>query len=153
MRTPIVYNPAKIQIDALAGMLDTIDFTHFCTFTTRKPISLGSTRRIAEKVAKYVDAGQTSTMFWAAEQFDVRDGFHFHALLRTPMNQLDIFGWYFERYGRCQLINNQDPDRRQAASYYCSKYITKKLTDYDVYFSHEIRNRTQTSLIFPHKTS
>lgn len=141
------------SIVALAGFLDTIEFTHFCTFTTRKPISLNSTRRIAEKVAKYIDAGEASTMFWAAEEFDVRDGFHFHALLRTPYNQLDVWNWYFERYGRCQLINNTEPDRQLAASYYCSKYVTKKLTDYDMYFGKEIRSRDQTSIIFPFKTS
>lgn len=148
-RTGIIYPAKQIQMEAIAGFLDSIQFTHFCTFTTRKPISLGSTRRIAENVGRYIDAGNSSTYFWAAEQFDVRDGYHFHALIRTPLNALDVFGWYFARYGRCQLIDNREPERQLAASYYTSKYITKKLTDYDIYFEKAIRHRDQIELIFP----
>lgn len=131
------------ELDAIAGFLDTIDFRYFCTFTTSKPISLNSTRRIAENVAKFVDAGRTSTMFWAAEPFDVREGYHFHALLRTPVHSLEIFNWYFPRYGRCQIIDNYQTERGQAASYYIAKYINKKLSDYDIYFEDNIRNRSQ----------
>lgn len=137
------------QTEALGNFLDVIDFSHFCTFTTRKPVSVGATRRIAENVAKFVGAGSDSTMFWAAEKFDVREGYHFHALLETPHHPLEIFNWYFPRYGRCQVINNTEPERRQAASYYCAKYITKQLADYDIYFSHAIRNRSQLAVNFP----
>lgn len=142
--------------DALAGFLDNISFDYFCTFTTRKPVSLFATRRIAEKVCSYVSAGHSSSVFWAAEEFDVRDGFHFHALMKfdthfreyretlfggreiigtksfdTTMRKQDVFNWYFQKYGRCQLIDNREPDRQLRASHYVSKYITKKITDYD----------------------
>lgn len=129
------------QIETLGNFLAVVNFTHFCTFTSRRPISLNATRRIAENVAKYVDAGNTGSMFWAAEKFDVREGYHFHALLATPINAMDIFGWYFPRYGRCQIIDNTDPERQQQASYYCSKYVTKALADYDIYFSRKIAQR------------
>lgn len=134
------------ETEALAGFLSAVDFTHFTTFTTRKPISVNSARRIAENLAKFLDAGRTTTMFWAAEAFDTREGFHFHALLRTPMNAMEIFDWYFKRYGRCQIINNTDPDTRHSASYYCGKYVTKKLADYDIYFAKDIQQRGQTQL-------
>lgn len=132
--------------EALAGFLGAVDFTHFCTFTTRKPISVNSARRIAENVKKFVGAGKQSTMFWAAEKFDTREGFHFHALLQTHYHPIEIFDWYHEKYGRCQIINNTEPDVRQSAAFYCSKYITKELADYDIYFSDRIRNRAQLSL-------
>lgn len=90
-------------------------------------------------------------MFWAAEKFDVREGFHFHALLRTPYNALDIWNWYYPRFGRCQLIDNHAPDRRLAASWYVSKYITKEVTDYDIYFENGIRNRAQSNIDFSKK--
>src|SRR6267142_3663185 len=112
------------QIDALAGFLSALDFTHFCTFTSRKPISVASTRRIAEQVAVFVKAlpprafdirdtypwdaksshiaifsqipaqnlqtfEATSSMFWAAEKFDTREGYHFHALISTPLHAID----------------------------------------------------------------
>lgn len=139
--------------DALAGFLDKISFDYFCTFTTRKPVSLYATRRIAEKVCARVEAGTASSVFWAAEEFDVRDGFHFHALMKMPeldqmknknstgqvtyldssskFLKMDLFDWYFKKYGRCQIIDNREPDRQVAASYYISKYVTKKITDYD----------------------
>lgn len=156
------------ETEALAGFLSAIDFTHFCTFTTRKPSSVASMRRIAENVAKHIGAGETSTMFWAAEKFDAMDGmksaavlqhpgdavyedyttsrYHFHALLRTHHSPIDLFGWYHPRYGRCQVIDNTDQDKRHAASFYCAKYITKSLADYDIYFSKDIQRRGQTEL-------
>lgn len=121
--------------DALAGFLDKINFDYFCTFTTRKPVSLFATRRIAEKVCEYVDAGHSSSVFWAAEEFDVRDGFHFHALMRTDVNRMQIFDWYFRKYGRCDLIDNREPERQKAASHYVAKYVTKRITDYDLMIS------------------
>jgi len=139
--------------DALAGFLDKISFDYFCTFTTRKPVSLYATRRIAEKVCDRVEAGTQSSVFWAAEEFDVRDGYHFHALMKFPQLdqvknknstghvtyldssskflKMDLFDWYYKKYGRCQIIDNREPDRQAAASYYISKYVTKRITDYD----------------------
>jgi hypothetical protein len=95
-------------------------------------------------------------VFWAAEEFDVREGFHFHALMKfehhakeyretlfggrevigtksidATMRKQDVFNWYFQKYGRCQLIDNTEPDRQLKASHYVSKYITKRITDYD----------------------
>lgn len=142
--------------EAIAGFLDNISFDYFCTFTTRKPVSMFATRRIADKVCERVGAGYNSSVFWASEEFDVRDGFHFHALLKMsepetlvrlhseskyyekvePLNvprwsKMDLFDWYYKKYGRCQLIDNREPDRQLAASHYISKYITKRITDYD----------------------
>lgn len=120
--------------EALAGYLDSINFQYFCTFTTRKPVSVASTRKIAERVANFIDAGGQNTMFWAAEKFDVREGFHFHALMKVQwITPTDVWAWYFPRYGRCQVIDNTEIDRRQSASWYCAKYVTKRLADYDIY--------------------
>jgi hypothetical protein len=125
----------KRQLE-LTGWLDSINFTHFCTFTTSKPISIYSTRRIAEKLYNVCLGGnKVSSMFWASEKFEVRDGFHFHALLRTPLQPQQIWEWYYSRYGRCQIIDNSDPERMLTASRYVSKYITKELTDYDIYIN------------------
>jgi len=167
-----------MQIDALAGFLDVIDFKYFCTFTTRKTMTLRQTRSIAENVGKFINAGDLSTYFWAAEPFDTgvnaafelsnpelidprkegtilkpnkgRIGYHFHALIRTPWNKMDIFDWYFPRYGRCDIIDNQTPERQRAASWYISKYITKELSDYDIYFEKGIRNREQINIPLTH---
>lgn len=118
------------KIEALAGYLDSLDFDYFCTFTTRKPVSVAATRRIAERVAGRFACGIDNSMFWAAEKFDVREGFHFHALMKMKwVTPTDVWGWYFPRYGRCQI----KPSDGVAASVYCAKYVTKKVTDYDIY--------------------
>jgi len=128
---------ARRAVEAWAGYLDSMNLDYFCTFTTRKPISLASTRKIAERVAGRIDAGGTTTMFWAAEKFDVREGFHFHALIKIHLQHHitpeTIWAWYFPRFGRCQVIDNRDPDRQQTASWYSAKYMTKELADYDLY--------------------
>lgn len=149
--------------EALAGFLNTIDFTHFCTFTTPNPEGVPGMRRKAIKLAQFIGAGYRSTMFWAAEKFDSLDGmkstcrvrypdsgvtdyttsrYHFHALLKTDVHAIEIFDWYYSRFkGRCDIIRNTDPAVRQSASYYCAKYITKQMADYDIYFGQDIRNR------------
>lgn len=129
--------------EAFAGFLDCISFDYFCTFTTRKPISLLSCRRIAQKVVYritrfddlYFRSDPNASIFWAAEKFELRDGYHFHALIKANIDKYQLWDWYFRRYGRCQIIDNREPDRQLAASYYLSKYITKEISDYDLILS------------------
>lgn len=133
---------AAINKHALAGFLDCVSFDYFCTFTTRLPVSLASTRKIAERVGKYIDAHPAgrASYFWCAEKFDVREGYHFHALIKSDsIDKYAVWDWYFRRYGRAQMIDNREPDRQLAASYYVSKYVTKAVVDYDVVICHQHR--------------
>jgi len=132
-----------VESQPLAEYLDWINFKYFCTFTTRLPIGLNSTRRLAETVANKIKAGSQSTMFWCAEPFDVREGFHFHALIRTPWTQKEIKQWYEPKWGRCDLIDNTRSNRGRAASFYCAKYLQKHLSDYDIYFEDDLKKRNQ----------
>jgi len=77
----------------------------------------------------------------------VRDGFHFHALIRTDHDPKELKEWYERHWGRAQIIDNHQK-RRLAASVYCSKYITKRLTDYDFYFADDIKKRDQSHIAF-----
>jgi hypothetical protein len=129
------------NVHALAGFLDVISFDFFCTFTTRKPIGVKTCRRHADKVLDFVrkDDSETS-FFWAAEKFELTEGagsnrFHWHALLKSQVDKYKLFNWYFQKFGRCQIIDNREPDRQAAASYYCSKYMVKSLGDYDIHLS------------------
>lgn len=124
------------DIEALAGFLDCVSFDYFCTFTSRKqPLTLKGARVIAEKVAEKIDAPGTRSMFWAAEKNEVGNSFHFHGLIKGDLDKYHIWDWYFRKYGRVQLIDNREPDRQLAASYYCAKYVSKKIFDYDIYLS------------------
>lgn len=130
--------------EMLADFLDTVGWDYFCTFTTRKPISLKSARKIATRVHSFLP---DSDFFWAAEPFETREGFHFHALMNTRMHPMEIFQWYQPRYGRCQIIHNIDPVTRKNASYYLTKYIVKGIADYDLYFSDSLKKRNQIQIL------
>lgn len=154
MRGRVTTAKTNTNVHALAGFLDTISFDFFCTFTTRKPIGMNTVRRHATVVTdkikngtlflgNYLEADYDMSIFWCAERFDVREGFHWHALLKANIDKYQLFDWYFRRYGRCQIIDNREPDRQLAASYYVSKYVTKELADYDIVLSAKHRGITE----------
>lgn len=101
------------------------DWDFFATCTTRYPITLKSTRRLADKLAK---VSKAHNMFWAAEPFQVRDGFHFHALIKTDVEQQKLWKYWSKYYGRAQF-SKYEP--MIGAEGYCAKYINKYLSDYD----------------------
>ena len=104
------------------------EWTQFATFTTAKPITLKSARRLMEKVATRV-LKANEYMFWAAERFDLgREGYHMHALINTRHSAKQIEDWYKEHYGRCD-VSRYNPER--GAAHYCAKYMTKHVFDYD----------------------
>lgn len=131
MSTPslnISITPIKQDVkSAWAEWLNSKAWTYWTTFTTRYELSLPSARRLAERIAKFTLDGNDTYMFWVAEEFDVRDGQHIHALIKTDISwdELRRFGL---RYGRC-YIESYDP--AIGAGRYVSKYISKRMTDYD----------------------
>jgi len=128
---------AKIGISGeYANFLNTIDWTHWCTFTTRYDLSMKSARRMSEvifnKFSKQDIFNQgDQKMFWAAEPFDVKNGYHIHALIQTQLSPEDIYKWTNKRFGRTLILPYE---KEKGAHSYCSKYILKKLSDYDIYF-------------------
>jgi hypothetical protein len=71
------------------------------------------------------------TMFWACEPFDVKDGYHIHALIQTELTPQEIYSWTNKRFGRSLILPYE---KEKGAHSYCSKYILKNLSDYDLYF-------------------
>lgn len=85
-------------------------------------------------------------MFWAAEPFDTRIGYHLHGLMRIR-NDLAVtlpFKMICEMYqvaaGNTEIekskwhrVQLMKYNRKLGASYYCGKYITKELADYDIF--------------------
>jgi len=76
----------------LAGYTDyinSLDWDHFVTFTTGYTMSLKGARRAMERVQKIYNRNTYGDsiikggmrMFWVAEPFDVKEGFHTHALV------------------------------------------------------------------------
>lgn len=110
--------------------LDGHEWDYFSTFTTRYPITLKSARRLMEKVGKHSCLTKDSMMFWVAEHFEVRDGYHTHALMKTPLDASSIWQWYFKRYGRASILTYR---KNIGGTGYVAKYVTKKIADYDLY--------------------
>jgi hypothetical protein len=87
-------------------------------------------------------------MFWAAEPFDARDGHHTHALLRVtksfPVSVKLLADAYQVAAGNKSKRNKskaqgwhrldiQTYNKKLGAGHYCGKYITKRLSDYDIW--------------------
>jgi hypothetical protein len=128
---------ANTYSDVFGGFLESTEWSYWCTFTTGWELTLPSARRMANKIfTKFCGAmGQgdlfqieNPAMFWAAEPFDCRNGFHIHALMRTGADAKQIYTWSKKKYGRAQVIKYQ---KGKGAASYCGKYITKRLSDYD----------------------
>lgn len=123
---------------AFSDWLSNYKFTTFGTFTTKQPLHLTGARRMAAKFGHYIKAGLDSSMFWAVEPFDAREGFHFHALINTYgkiSNQQMKDYWQDEkRFGVGQFLGiRRALGKENTIENYCSKYITKHLADYDIY--------------------
>lgn len=71
-------------------------------------------------------------IFWVAEKFELREGYHLHALMRTDVSGTAIWQWWFRRFGRAEV---RDFDPKLGAAGYVAKYVTKQLADYDVEIS------------------
>ena len=146
------------KFDTWVPFLKDIGWTQFATFTTRKPITVKSARRIMEQVGfEILRPGQK--MFWAAETFQlgVRSGYltddgkvhkasyHIHALIETRRSPSQVAKWYDEHFGRVQIKRY---DKNKGAVGYVAKYITKQVHDYDLLIgmSWEDKKKTIESL-------
>lgn len=136
------YNDPKAQ--AYGKWLGQYDWDYFCTFTTRYQLTLPSARRLMWRFwdMKELKTFRSSRLFWAAEPFDTRVGYHTHALLKVPEGM--PFKMLTEIYqvaaGNVSLsksdwhrVQFKPYNKNLGATYYCGKYITKRLADYDMW--------------------
>lgn len=91
-------------------------------------------------------------LFWAAEPFEIKDGefdckaidpefeqflglrnstrYHIHALFKTKYSFDDIRTYWNRKYGRIDLKNY---DRDMSGAEYIAKYVTKEISDFDLF--------------------
>lgn len=147
----------------MAGFLNTIDFDYFSTFTFPLPCGLVACRSHANRLANHLDAGKVVSFFWCAEPHELKyptgqtesntkagtyvgSRYHFHALIKGPVDKFHIWNYWRERYkGRADIIDNREPDRQLKASHYLSKYVTKRISDYDIHLAPAHRFPTYTT--------
>jgi len=148
-----VYTKDKVRANArkpkttqteYAEWLETFEWSHWCTFTTAYELSLKSARRLMEGYHKGMRAnGFEPTLFWVAEKFELRDGWHTHGLLKTnlrayePQRYKALTHLYQHvcgkrvvpgtlKYDGWNRIALESYDRQKGgASMYCTKYVMK----------------------------
>lgn len=121
-----------------SNWLTPLPWTHWATCTTGYEMTLKSARRAMERYHKYLSKAGSCTMFWAAEPYDCKDGYHTHALIALPpslnyKNAIDLWqtasgGKNLQKWQRIQL---ETYNPKLGAGHYISKYVTKGFSDFD----------------------
>ena len=143
----------------LGDWLNVLPWSHFITCTTKNELTLNSARRFMEDYNERINKTAPGTqMFWTAEKFECKDGYHTHALVNCNPSFGDGFQHlklHFEQkvgfsYNRpetidCFLKKNINREtlngrfhaikysRNRGAAHYLGKYVAKKVSDYDFY--------------------
>lgn len=124
--------------DHYADWLSSFEWTHYATFTTGYEMTLNTARRLMEAYHSNVKKAGNTPFFWVAERFEVKDGFHTHALIKVPQ------AWHYShliqiwqkvtggaRENKWHRIDLQKYDAQLGARHYLSKYLTKGNSDFD----------------------
>lgn len=146
---------------AVGDWLHSMPWTHWATLTTPYELTMKGARRLAHRFHRRLNKDAPASMFWACEPFDAKDGFHLHALLNVPgvpyesiiqtyqdtaggsgwkRIQLDEFNPSWKKKGK------EEREDATGATYYVGKYITKKLSDYDLLLPKRSRKPKQLSI-------
>lgn len=127
--------------------LESIQWNYFATFTTPYEMTLNSARRIMDRYhSKMTMPGREDLMFWVAEKYELKDGYHLHALIKTefPWDHRSLWDlWQLVSVYCGQKTNRTDGkvfnradikkrDFRKKAGSYMTKYITKSVCDFDL---------------------
>ena len=133
----------KVQ-NTYGEWLGNYKWDYFCTFTTRYQLTLPSARRLMYRFYDMNELKMTgaSRFFWCAEPFDTRVGYHTHGLLECNeiLSKNDLGLIYQVAAGNKEKLKSdwhriqlRNYNEKLGASYYCGKYITKNLADYDIW--------------------
>lgn len=120
----------------MAQFIDSYDWNYYATLTTSYEQTMPSARRLAHRMHDRANQSFETTMFFACEPYDVKDGYHIHALIKTEMDYRSLIECYQvtsagKKIGKHQRIDLQKYQRGMGGAMYCAKYITKKLSDWD----------------------
>lgn len=138
-----------------ANWLNQNEWNYWATFTTKYELTLPSARRAMQRQFNLMNKFGPTRIFWAAEPFDTKEGFHTHALIQVSdrIRFQDIIEcWQIASGNRPKIgtslsaarkarregeksnwnrVDLQVYDPKIGAGNYVSKYITKRGSDYD----------------------
>ena len=130
---------AENQVDTYAEWIGRQTWDFFCTFTTRYTLTMPSARRMMETYGQFLatQCQAPTRLFWVAEPFDIKHGYHTHCLLRVcyegifPEYKHGILKNCWKKMtggGRCDISRY---NKKGGAQKYAAKYIQKKRSDFD----------------------
>lgn len=137
------------RADAWAGWLQDQSWERFCTFTTGYELTLPGARRLMERFHDRISHkvfNDPVRLFWVAERFETKDGYHTHGLLDYNVAEAEQGGWdamevMTESYQIVSAARKHDKRYRvslsrynasRSAGRYCSKYLLKRYADFDM---------------------
>lgn len=124
--------------------LNKFKWTHFITLTTPYALSLNSARRLSERFySKLKDHQYEPQLFWVAEKYESKDGYHLHGLLKINKKTLPIHEYKFItnlyqicagtskcvkvdgelKYINWSRIELAKYDKKRNGGGYCAKYV------------------------------
>ena len=120
--------------DAFGDWLATFPWEYFITVTFREPRQPHHALSTVREVGKLIRRHASGSLFLGTELHHSRT-LHVHGLLETagrPNEFLASVLWrqLFDRFGRSQV---RPVLSREAVSNYVSKYVTKRLTEWDMW--------------------
>lgn len=128
---------AKIE---LGKWLNGMEWDLWTTLSTSYELTLPSARRSMIRFHEKVSTDNPATVFWAAEAFDVKDGFHTHSLWKFNKKIYEretyrqfVRDWRTTSRTDKAAVYSERYNANMGASGYLSKYITKSITDYDLF--------------------
>ena len=129
-------------VNEYGNFLSQTNWTFYCTLSTRYPLTLNSARRSIARLHEFIKINQKleNEIFWIAEPFDTKYGYHIHALIK--LNCLDgvkkkddvkkawqivTKGRYKEGYNNCLILPYK---ANNGGNFYMSKSIGNRDIDY-----------------------
>ena len=122
--------------------LNTMEWDCYCTFTTRYSMSMEAARKSIERLNDFLTKqyGSKPTIFWVAEPFDIKYGYHLHALIKMQGKPTSNLAYYIKkawqivskgRYGKEYNFTVIKPYvATLGGNYYVAKYLHRYNAEY-----------------------
>lgn len=129
-------------------------WSHWITLTTQRELTLKGARRAMVRLQDNLLKKKIHTnIFWASEPFDIKEGQHLHCVVEFIGMDKDqdnkkiylefVESWRTVVQEQKARIQGERYDNSKGATYYLSKYIQKKMSDYD-FFGSDLTNKEKT---------
>jgi hypothetical protein len=127
-----------------ANFLDQQNWNYYCTFTTPYPMSINSARKAMERFHNALtELNLKPLIFWVAEPFDTKYGYHTHALLKIECNSINNnielikTTWFMVTRNTSFKSRNNGTHIRaykkgEGAHFYVAKYLNRRDVLYNI---------------------